>query len=99
MMLKPSIDSLLKKVDSKYSLVILASKRAHELETGATPMKEEFYSVKPVGQALEEIDAGDVVVDPNPELKRELIRQKEELEAAERTREREIIEAKIREEN
>ncbi|HCT96238.1 DNA-directed RNA polymerase subunit omega [Vagococcus sp.] len=99
MMLKPSIDSLLKKVDSKYSLVILASKRAHELEMGATPMKEEFYSVKRVGQALEEIDAGDVVVDPNPELKRELIRQKEELEAAERTREREIIEAKIREEN
>ena len=52
MMLKPSIDSLLKKVDSKYSLVILASKRAHELEAGATPMKEEFYSVKRVGQAI-----------------------------------------------
>ncbi|EAE5953496.1 DNA-directed RNA polymerase subunit omega, partial [Listeria monocytogenes] len=31
MMLKPSIDSLLKEVPSKYSLVILASKRAHEL--------------------------------------------------------------------
>ena len=28
MMLKPSIDSLLKEVPSKYSLVILASKRA-----------------------------------------------------------------------
>ena len=34
MMLKPSIDSLLKEVPSKYSLVILASKRAHELDEG-----------------------------------------------------------------
>ncbi len=32
MMLKPSIDSLLDRVNSKYSLVILASKRAHELD-------------------------------------------------------------------
>ena len=31
-MLKPSIDTLLDKVPSKYSLVILEAKRAHELE-------------------------------------------------------------------
>lgn len=31
MMLKPSIDKLLDKVPSKYSLVILQAKRAHEL--------------------------------------------------------------------
>ena len=98
MMLKPSIDSLLEKVDSKYSLVILASKRAHELEAGATPMKEDFYSVKHVGQALEEIEVGDVVVDPNPELKRELQRQKEEMRSAEKKRERNELEAKLREE-
>ncbi|MGX6978455.1 DNA-directed RNA polymerase subunit omega [Vagococcus elongatus] len=98
MMLKPSIDALLEKIDSKYSLVILASKRAHELESGATPMKEEFYSVKRVGQALEEIVEGDVVVDPNPELKRALIRQKEEQRLAEKNRERAELEAKLREE-
>ncbi|TLG78441.1 DNA-directed RNA polymerase subunit omega [Vagococcus zengguangii] len=98
MMLKPSIDSLLEKVDSKYSLVILASKRAHELELGATPMKENFYSVKNVGQALEEIEMGDVVIDPNPELKRELQRQKEEMHLAEKKRERNELEAKLREE-
>lgn len=34
MMLKPSIDTLLDKVPSKYSLVILEAKRAHELEAG-----------------------------------------------------------------
>ena len=45
MMLKPSIDTLLDKVPSKYSLVILEAKRAHELEAGATPTQE-FKSEK-----------------------------------------------------
>ena len=57
MMLKPSIDTLLDKVPSKYSLVILQAKRAHELESGATPTQA-FTSVKPTLQALEEIEAG-----------------------------------------
>lgn len=96
MMLKPSIDSLLEKVNSKYSLVILASKRAHELEAGATPMTEEFESVKHVGQALEEIEAGDVIVDPNPELKRELLKRKEEERKAIAEREQAELEARIR---
>lgn len=96
MMLKPSIDSLLEKVNSKYSLVILASKRAHELESGATPMIEGFESVKHVGQALEEIVAGDVVVDPNPELKRELLKRKEAERQAVLDREQAELEARIR---
>lgn len=75
MMLKPSIDSLLEKVNSKYSLCILSSKRAHELNAGATPTLDHFESVKGVGQALEEIDAGNVIIDPHPELKRERLRQ------------------------
>ena len=37
MMLKPSIDTLLDKVPSKYSLVILEAKRAHELEAERKP--------------------------------------------------------------
>lgn len=79
MMLKPSIDFLLKKVPSKYSLVILASKRAHELDEGAQPTLEHFDSVKNVGRALEEIEAGTVVNDPKPEEKRDrLYRAKEE---------------------
>ncbi len=32
MLIRPSIDKLLEQVDSKYSLVILASKRAHQIE-------------------------------------------------------------------
>ena len=51
MMLKPSIDTLLDKVPSKYSLVILEAKRAHELEAGA-PATQEFKSVKSTLRAL-----------------------------------------------
>ena len=39
MMLKPSIDKLLDKVPSRYSLVILQAKRAHELAAGADLLK------------------------------------------------------------
>ncbi|WP_027107556.1 DNA-directed RNA polymerase subunit omega [Lacticigenium naphthae] len=63
MLLYPSQDNLLEKVNSKYSLVILASKRAHELQNGAMPLLTEYQSVKEVGQALEEIEAGDLVID------------------------------------
>lgn len=96
MMLKPSIDALLDKVDSKYSLVILASKRAHELDAGAIPMLDGFESVKRVGQALEEIEAGDVIIDPNPDLKREILRRKQQEEEALRSRERQELEMRIK---
>jgi DNA-directed RNA polymerase subunit omega len=54
-MLYPSIDRLLEKLDSKYSLVTLAARRARELR-----VKKNGYILKPVshkhvGTALEEI--------------------------------------------
>lgn len=63
MILYPSVDELLKRVDSRYSLIMLASKRAHELDAGAQPLLSKYDSVKSVGQALEEIVAGDVTID------------------------------------
>ena len=75
MMLKPSIDKLLDKVPSRYSLVILQAKRAHELAAGAEPTQE-FSSVKYTLQALEEIESGNVIIHPNPEAKRKLARLK-----------------------
>lgn len=63
-MLYPSIDKLLEKIDSKYSLVILSSKRAHELHHHAEPKVDAFESHKNVGRALEEIAAGEIVLDP-----------------------------------
>ncbi len=64
----PSIDDLLNKVNSKYSLVVLASKRAHELEGKREEMQnellEEYQSVSHLGKALEEIATGDIIIDP-----------------------------------
>ncbi|SMO47022.1 DNA-directed RNA polymerase subunit omega [Melghirimyces algeriensis] len=53
-MLYPSIDTLMSKADSKYTLVILAAKRARQLLDGAEPTLEP-RSNKYVGIALEEI--------------------------------------------
>lgn len=59
-MIYPSIDDLLKKVESKYLLVNVASRRAREMdETGYFQMKEnEYKSSKNIGRALEEINSG-----------------------------------------
>ena len=65
MILFPSVDELLKRFDSRYYLVLLASKRAHELERGSAPLLDHYYSSKPVGKALEEIEADKVTIDPD----------------------------------
>jgi DNA-directed RNA polymerase subunit omega len=57
-MLYPSIDSLLKKIDSKYSLVSVAAKRARMLQEKGDYLLPKYVSHKNVGKALEEIDAG-----------------------------------------
>lgn len=59
-MLYPSIDSLLKRVSSKYLLVNIAAKRAKEMEeTDHYQIKEnEYKSAKNIGKALEEIKQG-----------------------------------------
>lgn len=79
MMLKPSIDVLLDKVDSKYSLVVLEAKRAHELRDGEAATQS-FSSVKPTLQALEELAEGNVSIHPAPEAKRMALKEKRELE-------------------
>lgn len=55
MMCFPSIDSLVKKVDSKYTLVTLAADRARELIDGQPPLIPDAKNKKPVTVALEEI--------------------------------------------
>lgn len=79
MMLKPSIDVLLDKVDSKYSLVVLEAKRAHELHDGEKATQA-FSSVKPTLQALEELADGNVTIHPAPEAKLTTLKEKRELE-------------------
>ncbi|KZZ82898.1 MULTISPECIES: DNA-directed RNA polymerase subunit omega [Bacillaceae] len=57
-MLNPSIDSLMNKLDSKYTLVTVASKRAREMQIYKDQQITKPISHKFVGKALEEIDAG-----------------------------------------
>ncbi len=55
-MTEPSIDSMLDKVDSQYTLVIMAARRARELnEEEATSDRKKL---KPVSIALREIEEG-----------------------------------------
>ncbi len=53
-MKQPSLDVLLKNVDSKYTLVVAAAKRARLITEGAE-QQVESQSYKPVTVALEEI--------------------------------------------
>jgi len=54
-MLYPSIDKMLEKVDSKYSLVVATAKRARMLRDGAKTRLASPKSHKFVGIALEEM--------------------------------------------
>ena len=61
-MVNPSTDSMLKKIHSRYALVVLASKRARELLSGA-PCHVENRANKFVTNAMEEINEGKITYD------------------------------------
>lgn len=58
-MIQPSLDALMKKVDSKYTLVVLAAKRAREIMDGGELLVK-TKSSKAVTSALEEIVANKI---------------------------------------
>ncbi len=72
----PAIDDLLSTVDSKYSLVIYAAKRARQINAYYAqlgeglleyvgPLVETHVQEKPLSVALREIDAGLLTLEPN----------------------------------
>ncbi|MFC4023206.1 DNA-directed RNA polymerase subunit omega [Oceanobacillus longus] len=63
MMLEPSIDALQDKIKSKYTLVTLSSRRARQLSDSKNVMVDNPKSVKYVGMALEEIEAGKLYIE------------------------------------
>ena len=65
MLLYPSVNKLQEKTDSRYSLVILAAKRARDLIDGKPALTEE-ESERPVSQAAREI-ANDLVTYSRPQ--------------------------------
>lgn len=68
MLIYPSIDNLLEKIDSKYTLATLSAQRAHQIEDKNhkehRKLLDEYKSISYVGKALEEIASGDLVIDP-----------------------------------
>ncbi len=58
-MIRPSLEELTERVESKYGLVIVAAKRARKLKEGDPPMVD-IDSTNPVSIALEEIATGRV---------------------------------------
>lgn len=59
-MLYPSVDSLKGKIDSKYTLVTLAAKRARAIQEAGNKnlLLDSYRSKKNVGKALEEVASG-----------------------------------------
>lgn len=70
-MLYPSVDKLVKKVDSRYTLVTIISKRARQLITGEEPLVY-AKSHKPVSIAIEEFYEGKINVKYEEEEKEDL---------------------------
>lgn len=58
-MIYPSIDDLLTRVDSKYTLAIVAAKRGRQLRNGSKSTLDKHYS-KDVTTALHEIEEGTI---------------------------------------
>ena len=59
MLIKPTLESLMKRVDSKYTLATLAAKRARQLTDGDKPLVD-VDTTKVVSIAMEEIDQGKI---------------------------------------
>ena len=66
MMVKPTVNELLEKIDDRYKLVVVTSKRARQLSEGALPLtdKEEESMVT---LAAQEIAEGKVVIEVDVE--------------------------------
>ncbi|MCR5176351.1 MAG: DNA-directed RNA polymerase subunit omega [Anaerovibrio sp.] len=59
-MVTPSLDQVLPKVDSRYTLVSLAAKRARDIMAGNHDVSAERTSIRDVTNALEEIYEGKI---------------------------------------
>ena len=61
-MIEPRVDDLLENVDSRYALVIVAAKRARQLQAGAKSLVQS-QSKKPTRVAQQEVEAGLVPIE------------------------------------
>ena len=74
MMVKPTVNELLEKIDDRYRLVLVTSKRARQIADGDAP-KTDVKEESPVTLAANEIAEGKVTIikgeDPNSEEENE----------------------------
>ena len=63
-MIHPSYVELMKVVNSRYSIVIAAAKRARQIIAGDEPMAEKKVCPKPLSIAVEELYEGKVKILP-----------------------------------
>ncbi len=61
----PPLDDLVGKVDSPYTLVILAARRARQLNIEGNELMENYKSIKSVSKSLEEISKGKITYRKN----------------------------------
>lgn len=61
MMVQPTVTDLLKKIDNRYKLVVVTSKRARQLSQGATPLTKK-QEESTVTLAADEIAEGKVTI-------------------------------------
>ncbi len=80
MLVKPTVSELLKKVEDRYELVVITSKRARQLADGAEPLTDKKETSK-VTLAAQEIAEGKVKM-INVEEEKEKEREDQEREIA-----------------
>ena len=66
-MINPSITELLEKVEDRYSLVIVTSRRARQIIDGSKPLTSS-KSQKPLTLAIHEVEEGTVSYHKNNEV-------------------------------
>ena len=67
MMVKPTVAELLEKVEDRYSLVIVTSRRARQIIDGSEPLTSS-KSKKPLTLAIHEVEEGTVSYHKNNEV-------------------------------
>lgn len=65
MMVKPTVEELLKNVDNRFELVVATAKRARQLSNGDAPLTDKEEASK-VTLAADEIAEGKVLVSEEP---------------------------------
>ena len=79
MLVKPEINHMLDRADSRFALVIATAKRARQLTDGATQLVDETYA-KPVTTAAHEIGEDKIVLVSGEEMRRREAEMKAEQE-------------------